>query len=88
MASVKNWWENRASSPSMYTLPECTIKQLLHNSVILVQYCTTFVLSRLREAGPPGCPAQGRVPCRPPLPGSPSSVEPWWGGLRRKKLPE
>eukprot|EP00976_Prorocentrum_cordatum_P105388 1194251-Prorocentrum_minimum.AAC.2 len=28
---------------------------------------------RLREAGPPSCPARGLVPCRPPLPGSPSS---------------
>eukprot|EP00976_Prorocentrum_cordatum_P066520 1178347-Prorocentrum_minimum.AAC.1 len=27
---------------------------------------------RPREAGPPSCPARGLVPCRPPLPGSPS----------------
>eukprot|EP00959_Pyramimonas_sp_CCMP1952_P195755 4092921-Pyramimonas_sp.AAC.1 len=25
-----------------------------------------------REAGLPSCPARGPVPCRPPLPGSPS----------------
>eukprot|EP00976_Prorocentrum_cordatum_P072187 1180617-Prorocentrum_minimum.AAC.5 len=27
---------------------------------------------RPQEAGPPSCPARGLVPCRPPLPGSPS----------------
>ena len=31
---------------------------------------------RPREAGPPSCPARGLVPCRPPLPGSPSSSPP------------
>ena len=30
---------------------------------------------RPRGAGLPSCPARGLVPCRPPLPGSPSSAE-------------
>eukprot|EP00976_Prorocentrum_cordatum_P094503 1189809-Prorocentrum_minimum.AAC.1 len=32
------------------------------------------LIPRPREAGPPSCPARGLVPCRPPLPGSPSSL--------------
>eukprot|EP00959_Pyramimonas_sp_CCMP1952_P324258 6786792-Pyramimonas_sp.AAC.1 len=36
---------------------------------------------RPRDAGPPSCPARGLVPCRPPLPGSPSLLRLYFAGV-------
>eukprot|EP00976_Prorocentrum_cordatum_P074844 1181673-Prorocentrum_minimum.AAC.2 len=36
---------------------------------------TTRTTTRPRGAGLPSCPARGPVPCRPPLPGSPSLLQ-------------
>eukprot|EP00959_Pyramimonas_sp_CCMP1952_P016596 351966-Pyramimonas_sp.AAC.1 len=85
-ASTSRWCMRAVSSFRCTTSPRCggRVSGVLSASLpLLAQEDPLNEASS--EAGPPSCPARGLVPCRPPLPGSPSCTVTWNGQAGRRQ---